>query len=68
MVIRRGTIKVFANQQNALVNRSIFDLVDFELESTANGSILVYEDEVVKTKNSIPEFALSNTVLDGGTF
>jgi hypothetical protein len=68
MVVRRGPIKVFANQQNALVNRSIFDLVDFELESTANGSILVYEDEVIKTKNSIPEFALSNTVLDGGTF
>jgi hypothetical protein len=68
MVIRRGTIKVFANQQNALVNRSIFDLVDFELESTANGSTLVYEDEIVKIKNSIPEFTLSNTVLDGGTF
>ena len=68
MVIRRGTIRVFANQQNALVNRSIFDLVDFELDSTANGSIVVYEDEVVKTKNSIPELALSNTVLDGGTF
>jgi hypothetical protein len=68
MVIRRGTIRVFANQQNALVNRSIFDLTDFELESTANGSILVYEDEVVKTKNSIPELTLSNTVLDGGTF
>jgi hypothetical protein len=68
MVIRRGTIKVFANQQNALVNRSIFDLVDFELESTANGSTLVYEDEIVKTKNSIPEFTLSNTVLDGGAF
>ena len=68
MVIRRGTVKVFTNQQNALVNRSIFDLSDFELESTANGSILVYEDETVKTKNSIPEYALSNTVLDGGTF
>ena len=68
MAIRRGTIRVFANQQNALVNRSIFDLTDFELESTANGSILVYEDEVVKTKNSIPELTLSNTVLDGGTF
>ena len=68
MVIRRGTIRVFANQQNALVNRSIFDLVDFELDSTANGSIVVYEDDAIKTKNSIPELALSNTVLDGGTF
>lgn len=68
MVIRRGTIRVFANQQNALVNRSIFDLKDFELESTANGSILVYEDEIVKTKDSIPDHTLSNTVLDGGTF
>lgn len=68
MIIRSSKIKVFVNQQNALVNRSIFDLEDFELESTANGSILALEDDKIKTKGEIPSSTLDNTVLDGGSF
>lgn len=66
---RRGSVKVFANQQNALVNRSIFDLKDFNLIATANGSILAYDPNLseIITTDSL-DASIESAVVDGGTF